>query len=237
MTAAHRSCPQARSRRNIGPPRRCPLKEPSRRIDRLFGAGTVIAAIVTGLGGGLWWQHVVLLPKNGTETPGSNSGCRRSHTRDHRPAGTGAVSRSDAGGGNQSVVGAGGSAQPEQGQQTQAYDSSPPPQPRGARHDGVAICSVHPAPSSHRPHNPSQLSRLRIARNCRQGARCRHERAVVEKRRYDRRQQWAEKRRYQRQDQELRDVEQKSGRNRAVVGPRGTTGQTRNAQDQVFEAE
>jgi len=169
------------------------------------GAGTVIAAIVAGLGGGLLVANIISphSPKNGTEM----TRLEQRMSAKPIPVITGPLepvpylAATQAAATNPVVVAP--ADQPEQGQQTEATNAaSPPQQPTEA---AAARDTAAPAaqPVAHEQAGSPQdaVARARDADT---------RRAVVEKRRYDRRQQWAEKRRYQqRQDQELREVEQK----------------------------
>ena len=181
------------------------------------GAGTVIAAIVVGLGGGLLMANIVSphSPRNGTEMTRLE---QRMSTRPI-PVITGPsepvpyLAATQAAATNPVVVAPAGQAQPEQGQQTQAANTaSPPQQPTEATaaRDTTAsqsAASTSSAPAARPVAGEQAASPQDVVAKAREAD---TKRAVVEKRRYDRRQQWAEKRRYQqRQDQELRDVEQK----------------------------
>jgi hypothetical protein len=184
------------------------------------GAGTVIAAIVVGLGGGLLMANIVNPHSSNHGTEMTKLEQRMSarpipviaspsepvpYLASTQPAATNPV-----------VVAPAAQAQPEQGRQTQAVNTaSPPQQPTEA----TAARDTTASPSAASTSSPSSapaaqpVAREQAALPQDAVARARDadtKRVVVDKRRYDRRQQWAEKRRYQpRQDQELRDVEQK----------------------------
>lgn len=179
------------------------------------GAGTVIAAIVVGLGGGLLVANIVSphSPKYGTEM----TRLEQRMSAKPIPVITGPsepvpyLAATQAAATNPIVVAPADQAQPEQGQQTQGATTASP-QPTAAR-DATASPSAasNSAPSSAPAAQPVAAEQAASSQEVVARARdadTRH--AVVEKRRYDRRQQWVEKRRYQRrQDQELREVEQK----------------------------
>jgi hypothetical protein len=181
------------------------------------GAGTVIAAIVAGLGGGLLVANIVSphSPKYGTEM----TRLEQRMSAKPIPVITGPsepvpyLAATQAAATNPVVVAPADQAQPEQGQQTQAANTVPPTPPiEAAAHDTTAAASPAStsAPSSAPAAQP--VAREQAASPQDAVARARDadtRRAMLEKRRYDRRQQWAEKRRYRRQDQELREVEQK----------------------------
>jgi hypothetical protein len=181
------------------------------------GAGTVIAAIVAGLGGGLLMANIVS-PRSSNHSTEMTKLEQRMSTRPipviaapSEPVPYFAATQAAAM--NPVVVAPAAQAQPEQGQQTQtANTASPPQQPTEATaaRDTTAsqsAASTSSAPAA-RPVAGEQAASPQDAVAKARDADTKH--AVVEKRRYDRRQQWAEKRRYQqRQDQELRAVEQK----------------------------
>jgi hypothetical protein len=182
------------------------------------GAGTVIAAIVVGLGGGLLMANIVSphSPKNGTEVTRLE---QRMSTRPI-PVVTGPsepvpyLTATQPAATNPVVVAPADQAQPEHAQQTQAATTaSPQPTEANAARDTTASqsASSNSAQSSAPAAQPVAGEQAASPQDAVAKAReADTKRAVVEKRRYDRRQQWAEKRRYQqRQDQELRDVEQK----------------------------
>jgi hypothetical protein len=182
------------------------------------GAGTVIAAIVVGLGGGLLMANIVSphSPKNGTEVTRLE---QRMSTRSI-PVVTGPsepvpyLTATQPAATNPVVVAPADQAQPEHAQQTQAATTaSPQPTEAIAARDTTASqsASSNSAQSSAPTAQPVAGEQAASPQDAVAKAReADTKRAVVEKRRYDRRQQWAEKRRYQqRQDQELRDVEQK----------------------------
>jgi hypothetical protein len=184
------------------------------------GAGTVIAAIVVGLGGGLLMANIVSpnSPRNGTEMTRLE---QRMSTRPI-PVITGPsepvpyLTATQPAATNPVVVAPADQAQPEHAQQTQAANTaSPPQQPTEATAARDTTASQSASSNSAQSSAPAAqpVAGEQAASPQDAVARAREadtKRAVVEKRRYDRRQQWAEKRRYQqRQDQELRDVEQK----------------------------
>jgi hypothetical protein len=167
------------------------------------GAGTVIAAIVVGLGGGLLMANIVSphSPKNGTEVTRLE---QRMSTRPiavitgpsepvpyltaTRPAAT-----------NPGVAAAPAENQPQQTQTEPANTTQAAAQPAEP-----AVAPAAQAPARAQAASPEAEDSSAKVRDVDM------KRAGAEKRRADRRQQWAEKRRYQqRQEQELRDVEQK----------------------------
>jgi len=162
------------------------------------GAGTVVAAIVAGLGGGLLMANIVNPhpSKNGTEMT------RLEQRMSARPIRVIAdpsepvpyLAATQAAATNPIVVAAPAENQPQ----------PTPPQTEPANTSQAAVQPAEPA---------AQAARAPAASPEDSSAKVRDvdmKRAGAEKRRADRRQQWAEKRRYQqRQEQELRDVEQK----------------------------
>ena len=184
------------------------------------GAGTVIAAIVVGLGGGLLMANIVS-PHSSNHSTEMTKLEQRMSTRPIPVIAAPSepvpyLAATPAAATNPVVVTPAGQAQPAQGQQTQAANTaSPPQQPTEAiaARDTTASQSAasSSAPSSAPAARPVAGEQAASPQDAVARAReADSKRAVVEKRRYDRRQQWAEKRRYQqRQDQELRDVEQK----------------------------
>jgi hypothetical protein len=181
------------------------------------GAGTVVAAIVAGLGGGLVIANIVSphSSKNGTEMS------RLDQRMSARPIPVIAapsepvpyLAATQAAAMNPVVGAPAAQAQPEQRPQTEAANAASRPTDATAAPDTTVTQSA--ASTSSQPSAPAAqpVAREQAASPQDAFAKARDadpRRAVVEKRRYDRRQQWAEKRRYQqRQDQQLRDVEQK----------------------------
>jgi hypothetical protein len=179
------------------------------------GAGTVIAAIAAGLGGGLLVADIVSphSPKNGTEMT------RLEQRMSTQPIPVIAapsepvpyLAATQAAATNPVSVAPADQARPEQGQQTQAANTVSPPQPpteaTAASPSAASVSAQSSAPAAQPvAHEQAASPQDAVARARDADTR----RAVVEKRRYDRRQQWAEKRRYQqRQDRELREVEQR----------------------------
>jgi len=160
------------------------------------GAGTVIAAIVAGLGGGLLMANIVSPhpSRNGTEMS------RLEQRMSARPIPVIAapsepvsyLAATQAAATNPVVAAAPAENQPQQTQpQTEPANTSQAAAQPGAQAP-VRAEAASPEDSSAKVRDVDM------------------KRAGAEKRRADRRQQWAEKRRYQqRQGQELRDVEQK----------------------------
>jgi hypothetical protein len=159
------------------------------------GAGTVIAAIVAGLGGGLLMANIVSPhpSRNGTEMS------RLEQRMSARPIPVIAapsepvsyLAATQAAATNPIVVAA-------------PVENQPQPTPPQTEPANTSQTTAQPA---------AQAARAPAASPEDSSAKVRDvdmKRADAEKRRADRRQQWAEKRRYQqRQGQELRDVEQK----------------------------
>jgi hypothetical protein len=162
------------------------------------GAGTVIAAIVAGLGGGLLVANIVNPhpSRNGTEMT------RLEQRMSARPipviAGPSEpvpyLAATQAAATNPVVVAA-------------PAENQPQPTPRQTEPANTSQAAVQPAEPV------AQAARAPAASAEDSSAKVRDvdmKRAGAEKRSADRRQQWAEKRRYQqRQERELRDVEQK----------------------------
>jgi hypothetical protein len=182
------------------------------------GAGTVVAAVVAGLGGGLLLANIVSphSPKNGTEMTKLEQ--RMSswpipvvaapsepvpYITATQPAAPGATT-------------------------AQAPPQTEPPAPKPATEavaanpsppsDKTQAAAAQPAPheqaaapqESQREAQRESQSAVAKARDADAKARDADARRVTERRRPERRQQWADRRRYQpRQDQELRDVERK----------------------------
>ena len=172
------------------------------------GAGTVVAAIVAGIGGGLVIANIVSphSSKNGTEMS------RLEQRMSARPIPVIAapsepvpyLAATQATATNPVVAAPAVQAQQEQPKQTEAANAVSPPTDATAARDRTAVQSAPAAQPVAREQAASPQDAFAKVRDADP------RRAVVEKRRYDRRQQWAEKRRYQqRQDQQLRDVEQK----------------------------
>ncbi len=156
------------------------------------GAGTVAAAIVLGLGGGLLFSNIVSPHAPRTEMsrlelrmagkPDSTSAAPSEPVPS--PAATQAAS---------SAANVQPAAAPVPPAETVAANSSPPP-------DATPV--VHVAQPS--PHEQIAASENALAKT-----RDADVKRVTEKRKAERRQQWTERRRLQRPDQELRDVEAK----------------------------
>jgi hypothetical protein len=160
------------------------------------GAGTVIAAIVGGVGGGLLIADMVSpkSPKQGVEQTRlerrTSPAPIEAANAPSQPVQYLAVPQLPA---PSSAVAA---AQP----QPQADSSSPAPTVSAA-----APPASQPAPAVQAvAHEQAAATDDAVAK-----ARDAEAKRVTEKRKADRRQQWAEKRRYQRQEQELRSVEEK----------------------------
>jgi hypothetical protein len=174
------------------------------------GAGTVVAAIVAGLGGGLLIANIVSphSSKNGTEMT------RLEQRMSAQPIAVIAAPSEPVPyvAATQAVAATNVSpqAQPEQGQQAQAANTAPTTEGRDsttAPQSATSTSSQSATPAA-QPVAGEQAASPQDAVARARDADTRH--AVVEKRRYDRRPQWAERHRYhQRQDQELREVEQK----------------------------
>jgi hypothetical protein len=179
------------------------------------GAGTVIAAIVAGLGGGLLMANIVS-PHSSNHSTEMTKLEQRMSTRPIPVIASPSepvpyLAATPAAATNPVVVAPAAQAQPEQGQQTQTANTASPPQ-QAARDTTASLSAASNSAQSSAP-AAQPVAGEQAASPHDSVAKARDtdtKRVVVEKRRYDRRQQWADKRRYQqRQDQELRDVEQK----------------------------
>ena len=167
------------------------------------GAGTVVAAVVVGLGGGLVIANIV--SPHTTEM----SKLERRMSAAPIPAPTAPsdpapyLAATQAAATKPVVV-----APAPQGSQTEAASAAPAETsaPRDTAAAQPAAASPPPAPPS-APREQAAASEDR-ARDTDVKREADVKRSVAEKRRADRRQQWAE-RRHQRQDSELREVEQK----------------------------
>jgi hypothetical protein len=165
------------------------------------GAGTVIAAIVAGLGGGLTVANIVSPHSSIPHTETT----RLEQRMPARPTPVSAapsepvpyLKATQAAATNPVVVAAPAENQPQQTRPEPASttQAARPAEPTVARDAPPAQA---PAQAASSEENSAKVRDVDMKR------------ANTEKRRADRRQQWAGKRRYQpRQEQELRDVEQK----------------------------
>ncbi len=166
------------------------------------GAGTVVAAIVAGLGGGLLIANIVS-PHSSKHDAEMTRLEQRMSTQPISVIAAPSepvpyLAATQAAAMIPVAVAPAAQARPEQGQQTDAADNE------AANNNNASP----PAPSAE-----ANAAREQTASPQDAAAKSRDadtKRAVLEKRRYDGRQRWTEKRRYQqRQDQELHDVEQK----------------------------
>ena len=171
------------------------------------GAGTVVAAIVAGLGGGLLIANIVSphSPKNGTEMTRLEQRMSAQPipviATPSEPVPYVAATQAAA------ATNVAPQAQPEQGQQAQAAPTTEGRDNTSAAPSAASTSAQSSTPAAQPVAGEQAASSQDTVARARD-ADTKH--AVVEKRRYDRRPQWAEKRRYQsRQDQELREVEQK----------------------------
>ena len=202
------------------------------------GAGTVVAAVVAGLGGGLLIANTVS-PHSSKEM----TKLERRMSSEPIPVTNAAsepvsyLAATEAAATKPVVVApAPDHVEPQPVQQTEAVNNSPAAaQPAEAteKHEAPAAqpstSPQAPAPAAQsaargRGPSPNAFARARDADG---------KRASMEKRRSERRQQWAEKRRYPR-DQELRDVEQKVREETEPTQGSGRTGAGRDAAHQVL---
>ena len=168
------------------------------------GAGTVVAAVVAGLGGGLMVANIVSphTPKHATEMSKLEQRMSAAPIPVPNAASDPApyLAATQAAATKPIVVAP--ARQTPQGPQTEAASAAPTkaqPAEASAPRDATAAQSAAASPSP-APAVPSAArEQVRDADV---------KRSAAEKRRADRRQQWAE-RHHQRQDQELREVEQK----------------------------
>ncbi len=179
------------------------------------GAGTVVAAIVAGLGGGLLIANIVS-PHSSKHDAEMTRLEQRMSTQPISVIAAPSepvpyLAATQAAAMIPVAVAPAAQARPEQGQQTDAADNeaannnnASPPAPSAeanAARDTTSAPAGQPATREQTASPQDAVANSRDADT---------KRAVLEKRRYDGRQRWTEKRRYQqRQDQELHDVEQK----------------------------
>ena len=176
------------------------------------GVGTVVAAVVAGLGGGLLMAKIVNPPKQFAEMtrleqrsssksiPVNAPSEPVSYLAATEPATSGAIT----------VAPPGGKPQPSETAKAEAPPAQPPAASAPPSTAAPVVQTAISRQSEQTKPSEDALIKARNADGARDTDARREAKRVEEKRKVERRQQWTERRRNpRRQDQELREVEQK----------------------------